>query len=140
MQRYSRIWWLSILLSSAVTGGGSFVLLTLLTALPIEKTLLISALLMLAGDVVLALSMEAIAPTHVKVGPGDRRLDAELPSEPAVALTDFDKSGRGQVSARGETWQAQLLAGDGDRIAAGDRVQIVCRDALTLIVTSKTDP
>ena len=139
MQRYSRIWWLSILLSSAVTGGGSFVLLTLLTALPFEKILAISVLLVLIGDVVLALSMEAIAPTHVKVGPGDRRLDAELPSEPAFALTDFDESGRGQVSARGETWQAQQSGDARDRIAAGDRVQIVCRDSLTLIVRSRAE-
>ena len=137
MQRYSRIWWLSILLSSVVTGGGSFVLLTLFTPLPIEKVLAISVLLILIGDIVLALSMEAIAPTHVKVGPGDRRLDAELPSEPAFALIDFDESGRGQVSARGETWQAQQSDETRGRIIAGDRVQIVCREALTLIVRPK---
>ncbi len=134
MQRYSRIWWLSILLSSVVTGGVSFVLLTLLTALPIEKVLVISALSILIGDIVLALAMEAIAPTHVKVGPGDRRLDAELPSEPAFALTDFDEFGHGQVLARGETWQARQSDDYSGRIAAGDRVQIVCREALTLIV------
>lgn len=139
MQRYSRIWWLSILLSSAVTGGVSFVLLTLLTALPVEKVVVASALLILIGDIVLALAMEAIAPTHVKVGPGDRRLDAELPSEPAFALTDFDESGRGQVSARGETWQARQSDDGYGRIIAGDRVQIVCREALTLIVRAGSD-
>jgi hypothetical protein len=35
MQRYSSLWWASILLSSVVTGGGSFALLTLLTELSI---------------------------------------------------------------------------------------------------------
>ena len=73
MQRYSSLWWASILLSSVATGGGSFVLLTLLTELPIEIVIAVSLALILAGDVVLALLMQAVSPTRVTLGPGDRR-------------------------------------------------------------------
>ncbi|MEO0996621.1 MAG: NfeD family protein [Pseudomonadota bacterium] len=140
MRRYSRIWWLSILLSSTVTGGSAFVLLSLLTSLPLGKVLIASVLLALTGDLVLALVMETVAPTHVKLGPGERQLDSELPSEPAYALVDFDDTGRGTVSARGETWQAQRPNDSSHRIAAGDRVQVVCREALTLIVRRWPEP
>ena len=77
MQRYSSLWWASILLSSVVTGGGSFALLSLLTPLSVETTLVISAALVLVGDIVLALLMEKVSPTRVFLGPGDRRVKDE---------------------------------------------------------------
>ena len=63
MQRYSKYWWAAVLLSSAVTGGGTFLLLLLLTDLSIEMALKISVALVLVGDVVLAIIMQAISPT-----------------------------------------------------------------------------
>ena len=135
MQRYSGLWWASILLSSAVTGGGSFMLLTLLTELPIETVVKISLALVLVGDVVLALVMEAVSPTHVTLGPGDRRCAADRPTELGVALGDFD-DGYGSVSIRGERWRARQAPGSSRPPRAGAAVRVLEREGLTLVVAA----
>ncbi len=135
MQRFSRLWWLSILMSSAVMGGGSFLLLNLLTDLETLTVAKISVALILAGDVVLALVMEAVSPTHVKIGPGERRHHAELPQELGKVVSDFENR-HGRVSIRGETWRARQTPACSGRLEPGTPVRVVAREGLTLVVTA----
>jgi len=135
MQRYSNIWWASILLSSIVTGGTSFLLLLLFSDLALGKIVIASLLCVLAGDVVLALMMQAISPTHVKVGPGERRYEADLPADHAVVAADF-VSGSGRVTVRGESWHAEQAAVCDARLVTGTRVRVVGRDGLKLVVVT----
>ena len=135
MQRYSSLWWASILLSSVVTGGGSFALLSLLTPLSMETTLVISAALVLVGDIVLALLMGKVSPTRVFLGPGDRRVKDELPRELGTVIGDF-RNGTGCVSIRGERWHARQDSDCGQRLDAGSPVRVLERQGLTLVVAA----
>ena len=135
MRPYSRLWWASILLSSVATGGASFALLSLFTELPIATIAKISVALIFAGDVVLALIMQAVSPTHVKLGPGERWHVAELPTETGTVIADF-RDRQGRVSIRGESWVARQTSGCDGVLAAGDLVSVVDRDGLTLIVAA----
>ena len=137
MQRYSSLWWASILPSPLVTGGGSFVLLTLLTELPTETVLTISLMVIVAGDIVLALFMEAVSPTHITLGPGERQRKSELPTELGVVLSDFGER-HGQVSIRGERWRARQAAACGRQLRTGAAVRVLERDGLTLVVAAAT--
>ena len=135
MQRYSSLWWASILLSSVVTGGGSFALLTLLTELSIEIVIAVSLALILAGDVILALLMQAVSPTRVTLGPGDRRRSDDPPGELGTVMADFER-GSGKVSIRGEQWRARQSPGCAGRLDAGASVRVLEREGLTLVVSA----
>ncbi len=136
MQRYTRLWWASILLSSIVTGGGSFLLLKLFTEWPTELVLKTSVVLVVLGDLTLALMMEAVSPTRIKVGPGDRLHDDDLPTDRALVLGDF-VDGQGRVSVRGESWLARQAGETATPLTAGAIVHVVEREGLTLVVTEK---
>lgn len=135
MPRYSSLWWASILLSSVVTGGGSFALLILLTEIPIETVVAVSVVLILAGDVVLAKLMEAAAPTRVTLGPGDRWRKTERPGELGVVICNFEDR-HGSVSIRGERWRARQAAECRGRLRAGAAVRVLEREGLTLVVAT----
>ena len=135
MRRYSRTWLAPLLLSSVVTGGGSFVLLVLLTDLPLAIVIAVSVALILVGDLALAFAMQAVSPTRVTLGPGDRRHKTELPEELGVVATNF-RNRAGRISIRGETWQARQAVGCRGRLEAGIAVRIVEREGLTLIVAA----
>ena len=133
-----RLWLAPLLLSSVVTGGGSFALLVLLTDLSLATVIAVSVALILVGDIALAFIMQAVSPTRVKVGPGDRRLNAEIPEELGMVATNF-RNRHGLVSIRGEKWQARQALGCRGRLEAGGAVRIVERDGLTLIVSQAPD-
>ena len=135
MKKYSRLWWASLLLSSVVTGGGSLLLITILTDLPLETAIKVSAALVLAGDIVLALWMQTVSPTHILVGPGDRRLKDDAPRELGTVIDDFE-NGSGNVSIRGECWQAIQGPGCNRPLKAESRVRVLERRGLTLVVES----
>lgn len=135
MQRWTGPWWASILLSSVVTGGGSFALLTLLTPLPVQTAILISVALVVAGDILLAFIMESVSPTRVLLGPGERRHRGDVPRELGVVVGDFE-SGAGSVSIRGEHWYARQSAGCRQRLEAGSVVRVLERDGLILVVAA----
>lgn len=135
MQRFSRLWWASILLSSIVTGGGSFVLLTLLTELSVAATVKVSVASVLVGDIVLALLMESVSPTRVLLGPGERRSRSDPLQEIGTAIGDFE-NGAGCVSIRGERWRALQASGCAQRLKSGASVRVLERQGLTLIVAA----
>ncbi len=135
MQRYSRLWWASILLSSVVTGGSSFALLTLLTGLPVATAIAGSVAMIVIGDIALAFIMERLSPTRVFLGPGDRRNRNDLPKEIGKVIGDFE-NGLGDISIRGEQWRARQVAGCKQRLEAGSPVRVLERQGLTLVVTA----
>jgi len=135
MKQYSGLWWAAILLSSAVMGGGSFVLITVLTDLPIATVIKISLALILIGDLILAFIMQAVSPTRVAVGPGDRHTKYELPKELGTVIADFE-DGRGSISIRGERWHARQTSDCNGRLTTGDLVRILEREGLMLVVAA----
>lgn len=133
-----RLWLAPLLLSSVVTGGGSFALLALFTDLSLAVVIAVSAALILVGDIALAFIMQAVSPTRVTLGPGDRRHKAEIPGELGTVATSF-RNRHGRVSVRGEIWQARQALGCTGPLKAGGEVRIVERDGLTLIVSRASD-
>jgi membrane protein implicated in regulation of membrane protease activity len=133
MRRFSSLWWASILLSSLVTGGGSFFLINALTDLPVETVIKISVVLILVGDIVLALWMQAVSPTRILVGPGDRRMKDDSTDEIGIVIADFE-GGSGNVAVRGERWRAVQAAECEQPLLAESRVRVLERRGLTLVV------
>ena len=135
MRRFSGLWWSSILLSSVVTGGGSFVLLNLVTGLPIETIILVSLALIVIGDLMLVFIMESISPTRILLGPGERRHRKDTPELLGTVVNDFE-NGSGAVSIRGEQWLARQSTGCDERLAVGSPVRVLERNGLTLVVAA----
>ena len=134
--RFSRRWWLIIGATTLVIGAVVFVVLRFWTALALEQLILYWLIITFIGDVITAVSMEAVAPTRVTIGPGDRQFDADDPAERAVVVAGFDDAGRGRVRIRGETWQARQAKEDRASLITGTRVRVVERDGLTLVVST----
>ncbi len=133
MERYTLLWWATILLSSVVTGGSTFVSLALFTDLSIQTIVTASVTLVLVGDIVLALMMEAFSPTRITVGPGEIRLKRDLPIETGTVIGAFENR-RGAVEIRGERWRARQAKPCSEILETGSTVRVVEREGLTLVV------
>jgi membrane protein implicated in regulation of membrane protease activity len=134
--RFSRRWWLVIGATTLVVGVAAFLVLQFWTALALEQLILYWLIITFVGDVITAVSMEAVAPTRVTIGPGDRQFDADHPTELAVVVVGFDEAGQGRVRIRGETWRARQAEDDRARLESGIAVRVVDRDGLTLVVAA----
>jgi membrane protein implicated in regulation of membrane protease activity len=119
-----------------IVGGTTYQLTGYLTDWGLTARAAAAFALALAVDLAIAALIEVFAPTKVNIGPGERALDSELPSETARVVGGFDSSPNGRVSVRGETWRATLAPDNGIRLTAGMDVSVVARDGLTLIVSA----
>ena len=137
MKRFSRIWWIAILSSSVIVGVTVFLLFAVLTDWSTPKIILVVSVLTFIGDLTVALSIEAVAPTKVDIGPGERNTNTDVPSEFATVISGFNNSPQGQVSVRGETWRAIRAPDDSGSLSEGSPVQIVDRNGLTLVISTK---
>ncbi len=136
MKRYSILWWSIILPTSVIVGLPTFFLVEQFTGWDIPARAAVAVFATLVADLVIAASMEAVAPTKVNIGPGERVLKSEALAERAIIVSGFNSSPHGQVSIRGETWLATRLPDDTEVLSAGMSVRIVNRDGLHLIVSS----
>ena len=93
----------------------------------LEPTSLIIALaIIVAGDLVTVLLMQRFAPTRIIFSAGE----AEMLFGKAVA--GFGKEPCGHVAIYGEQWAARIRGQQ--HIEPGDRIQVVSRSGLTLLV------
>jgi membrane protein implicated in regulation of membrane protease activity len=139
MKRYSLLWWAVILPTSLVVGLPTFLVIGQLTDWAILQRIAVALVAILAADLAIAASMEAVAPTKIKIGPGERHLKSETPADTATVVSGFESSPYGRVMVRGETWLATRLPGETGVMSAGTIVQIVDRNGLNLVVTSNRD-
>lgn len=136
MRRYSFTWWLVILPTSVTVGGTTILLASVFTDWSLFVRLAVAAVATAVADLAIAAAMEAVAPTRVHIGPGEKYLDSDPASEKAVVLSGFDSLPYGEVSIRGETWRAMRAPGDEGDLTPGMRVSVVDRKGLTLIVST----
>lgn len=139
MKRFSAIWWIIIAADSVVVAGVAFFLLSTRTDLGSIEMLATGLVIVIIADLAVALGMEAVAPTRVSVGPGERRSKRDDISEVAVITGEFDASGRGRVSVRGETWSARIEPSGRSLPPRGSKVRVVGREGLDLIVSVDAD-
>ena len=119
-----------------VVGISAFLLLGNLTDWQTLKLMIAVGLLVFAGDLVMAFTMEAVAPTKVHIGPGEKVLATDKPREDAIVVSGFEDSSLGQVAIRGETWRAVRAPEDAGYLCVGATVRVVDRDGLTLVISS----
>jgi len=135
-QRLSREWWSWLLLGVLVFGGATFavsVWLGLVTD-PVALVFLVIAGSII-GDLLMALSFEAIAPQRVTLGPGERLKRTDALTEMATVLSGFSNSAEGRVRVRGEIWAARHSEGSVVSLKAGEMVRVVERDRLVLLIS-----
>lgn len=136
MKRYSLTWWLVILPTSVTVGGSTILLTTLFTDWGVFARIAVAALATGAADLAIAALMEAVAPTRISIGPGEKHLVSDTAAEKAVIVSGFDSAPHGQVSIRGEIWRAVRAPGESGPLEAGMAVSVVDREGLTLIVSA----
>jgi membrane-bound ClpP family serine protease len=136
MKRYSPMWWMAVLPTSVVVGGTTFLLAGYLTEWGIAERVASALVLTVAADLAVAAALQAFAPTKVNIGPGERALNSELPSETARIIAGFESSACGRVLVRGETWRATCAPDEVVLLIAGMEVNVVARDGLTLVVSA----
>lgn len=136
MKRYSLTWWLVILPTSVTVGGTTILLTSLFTDWGIFMRVAVAALATGFADLAIAALMEAVAPTRIHIGPGEKHLVSDIAAEKAVVVSGFDPAPHGQVSIRGETWRAVRAPGESGPLKAGTAVSVVDREGLTLIVSA----
>ncbi|MBT8111241.1 MAG: NfeD family protein [Gammaproteobacteria bacterium] len=138
MKRYSFTWWLVILPTSLTVGGTTILLARNFTDWGIPALIAVAVVSTFLADLAIAASMEAIAPTKVNIGPGEKHLVSDSASEQATILSGFDSTSHGQVSVRGETWRAIRAADDTGTLTKGMSVNVVDRYGLTLVVSTRS--
>ena len=136
MKRYTMLWWWLILPTSVVVGVPTFFLVGHFMGLELPAQVAVAMIVTFAVDFAIAASMEAVAPTRLNIGPGEKVLKSDIPAEQATVISGFGASPQGKVSVRGETWLATRQAGDSGVLSAGMRVFVVDRNGLELIVSS----
>jgi len=88
------------------------------------------------GDVLLALSLDAINPTRVLVGPGDRKHHNSEVLDKAIVVEDFGADNEGYILVRGEKWRAICQQQSASMLQIGDHVKVIERAGLVLVVES----
>lgn len=136
MRRYSLLWWAIILPTSVVVGLPTFLFVGHLTDWAVLERVAVALVATLAADLSIAASMEAVAPTKVKIGPGESNLKSDAPADKATVVSGFESSPHGRVSVRGETWRATRLPSETGVMSAGTVVNVVDRNGLSLVVTA----
>lgn len=136
MKRYSLTWWLVVLPTSVIVGGSTFLLAGWLTEWGTLQRVVAALSLTVVADVAVALRIQALAPSKVEIGPGERVLKSDLPSETATVVDGFGSSSQGLVIVRGETWRATRAADDEVRLCEGMDVNVVARDGLMLVISA----
>lgn len=137
MKRFSLMWWMVVLPTSVVVGGSTFMVAGFVTDWVILERIAAALVLTFVADLAIAASIQSVAPTKVHIGPGEKMLNSELPSEKAKIIGGFDASSHGRVSVRGETWLATRAPDDTVNLSIGMDVNVVARDGLTLVVTAR---
>ena len=87
------------------------------------------------GDLLMALSFEAIAPEKITLGPGERYKRTDDLKEKASVVSGFSSSSEGKVRVRGELWSARHYVGREISLYSGQMVRVIDREGLVLLIS-----
>lgn len=138
--RFSRAWWISMVIGG-IAGAASFaaVLFYLLDAPGKVVVLLVVAFGAAVGDILTAMYLEMFAPTRVTIRPGEIKTSDEEVRETAVVVDGFEGNPSGRVRVRGEVWRARHPANGSVDLRPGEEARIVGREGLTLFIRASRD-
>lgn len=118
--------WLILAVETAFFAALAAWVLIRLDRLLEPASLIIALAIIVLGDIITVLLMERFAPTRITFSAGDAEgLVGEV-------VAGFGAEPHGRVVVRGEQWTARRSGSD--RIQPGDRVRVVSRGGLTLLV------
>ena len=132
--RFSKVWWAWVLSTGLACGAVVAIALYLLGELSDAQYIWAFVIGAAVGDLFVALGFEAMAPTHITVGPGERGHVNSPVKDRAKVVSDFSADGLGKVSVRGEVWNARCSSVDRTTLTAGQEVRVSGRDGLTLLI------
>ncbi len=135
MRRFSILWWLAVLPTSALAGAATLVALGFAVDWGLAERLVTAAVAALMVEFGVAVWMERYAPTRVTVGPGEKLTRLDDAFEEAVVTGGFDASAHGQVRVRGEEWPAVCTSHDAGKLTTGTVVRVIDRIGLRLVVS-----
>ncbi len=135
MNRYSRPWWVTLVLSSVTVATVGYLLLGELTDWPPGLRVVAVLALTVVVDFTTAKWMESVAPTRIDIGPGEKALVSDHSFEIGRVVSGFDDRRSGMVLIRGEVWRARQGDDDYEALDIGSPVRIIERSGLTLVVT-----
>ncbi len=138
-KRFSLEWWSWLASGALVFGGCTGLFLYQQGSISGINFILLVVAVSFVGDLALALSFEAIAPTRVIIGPGDRVQRGSAVKETASIISGFENSAEGKVTVRGEIWAARCVSADSYSLAVGENVRVLGREGLTLLIAGRAD-
>ncbi len=134
-ERYSPEWWTWIASATTLFAGVSFGGLYYFGIFEGLYTLIGAVVVIsIAGDIVVAYSFEAIAPSRISLAPGERARHDEEISSLGTVESGFDSEATGKITVRGEHWSARHFQGLVVDLKPGTEIRIVGRDGLTLLI------
>ena len=137
-ERYSPEWWAWIASATTVFTVVSFAGLYYFGIFEGLYTLIGTAVaISIVGDIVVAYSFEAIAPSKISLAPGERARHDEEVSTAGTVESGFSESDEGRVIVRGELWRARHFEARVVNLSHGQEIRIVGRDGLTLLITEE---
>jgi membrane protein implicated in regulation of membrane protease activity len=136
--RFSKVWWAWLFSTGLSCGALVVIALYLLGGISNAQYVLAFLISAAAGELMVALIFEAMAPTRVTVGPGDRTHLNSPVKDRARVVSGFSAEGMGKVKVRGEVWDARCSSAHGSTLTAGREVRVSGRDGLTLLVGEDT--
>lgn len=135
-KRFTPEWWLwmttGIFIFGGVTVGAMYLLGVFSDPLILLVVFLVGSV---AGDIILAVAFEAVAPSQVTLGPGDRANRGDEVAELGTVVSGFEASPVGKVRIRGEIWMARCRRNSLLTLDCGARVRILEREGLTLLIS-----
>ena len=132
--RFSKEWWAWIVSTGMTCGAVAVVALYWTGQVSSYQYILVFLIAGGLGDLVLALGLEAVAPTRVTVGPGERLRSNSPLRDRAKVVSEFSADGVGKVSVRGEIWSARCISLEEANLSPGQEVGIAGRDGLKLLI------
>lgn len=138
-KRFSLEWWSWLANGAVVFGGCTGLFLYQQGSITGLNFVLLVVAGSFVGDLALALYFEAIAPTHVVIGPGDRIQRDSALKEQASVVSGFENSAKGKVRVRGELWDARWVSEESCSLAVGENVRVLGREGLTLLIGGRAD-
>ena len=138
-KRFSLEWWSWIASGALLFGGGTGLFFYRQGSITDLNFFLWVVAGSFVGDLVLALAFEAVAPTRVIIGPGDRIQRNSALKETASIISGFENSVEGKVTVRGEVWMARCVSENSFSLTVGENVQVLGREGLTLLIGDHAD-
>lgn len=137
-ERYSPEWWAWIASATTLFTVVSFAGLYYFGIFNGLYTLIGTAIaISILGDIVVAYSFEAIAPSKISLTPGERVRHDEEVSATATVESGFSASDEGRVVVRGELWRARHVEARVITLSQGEEIRVVGRDGLTLLISEE---